>query len=356
MISASLEQKLKQFAYDIAHGKFPSSYKLACATLEILETHVNSNDWTTATDLIKDMKTIASILKQAELSETVPHNTVLRALKIVRDECQRPTLQGGGNQDKQEDYEHMGIFEAIDGGDTVCYDEKTNSDLKEPILGFFEEWSAEIEVSAENIAKEALKHITPDEVILTVGSSKTVESFLKKAASKYSFHVMIAEGSPFNHGHDMAISLAKSNIKTTVIPDSAIFAVMSRVTKVIIGTHSVLANGGLKAVSGAYALALAAKHHSVPLVVLAALFKYTPESLVSHDQSTFNKIVSPEPLLNKVSSPVVNKISALLPVFDYVPPELVTVLIAGEKEGHAPSYVYHKLSSLYHREDYSHFV
>lgn len=45
-------------------------------------------------------------------------------------------------------------------------------------------------------------------------------------------------------GQELAVSLAKSNIETTVITDSAVFAMMSRVNKVIIGTHTVLANGG----------------------------------------------------------------------------------------------------------------
>ena len=40
------------------------------------------------------------------------------------------------------------------------------------------------------------------------------------------------------------MSLAKSGIETTVINDSAVFAIMSRVNKVIIGTHTVMANGG----------------------------------------------------------------------------------------------------------------
>lgn len=40
---------------------------------------------------------------------------------------------------------------------------------------------------------------------------------------------------------------------------------MARVNKVIIGTHSVMANGGLKAVCGTNTLALAAKHYSVPV-------------------------------------------------------------------------------------------
>ena len=54
----------------------------------------------------------------------------------------------------------------------------------------------------------------------------------------------------------MAKSLAQSGIKTTVITDSAIFAMMSRVNKVIIGTNAILANGGLEAVSGSHTVAL----------------------------------------------------------------------------------------------------
>lgn len=66
-------------------------------------------------------------------------------------------------------------------------------------------------------------------------------------------------------GHELAVSLAKSKIQTTLIPDSAIFGIMSRVNKVIIGTHTVMANGGLRAICGAHTLALAAKHYSVPV-------------------------------------------------------------------------------------------
>lgn len=36
----------------------------------------------------------------------------------------------------------------------------------------------------------------------------------------------------------MALELSKAGIETTVIPDSAVFAVMSRVNKVILGTHA----------------------------------------------------------------------------------------------------------------------
>ena len=70
---------------------------------------------------------------------------------------------------------------------------------------------------------------------------------MKSAASKgRKFQVIVAECSPYYHGQKLATSLAASKIQTTLIPDSAVFAVMSRVNKVIIGTHTILANGGLK--------------------------------------------------------------------------------------------------------------
>lgn len=74
----------------------------------------------------------------------------------------------------------------------------------------------------------------------------------------------------------MAASLAKSNIQTIVIPDSAVFAMMSRVNKVIIGTHTVMANGGLRAASGVNTIALAAKHYSVPVRILIDFIHNSP--------------------------------------------------------------------------------
>lgn len=50
------------------------------------------------------------------------------------------------------------------------------------------------------------------------------------------------------------------------------------ILQVIIGTKTILANGALIAVSGTHTLALAAKHHSTPLIVCAPMFKLTPQA------------------------------------------------------------------------------
>lgn len=63
----------------------------------------------------------------------------------------------------------------------------------------------------------------------------------------------------------MAKCLCTAGIQTTLVQDCAIFPMMSRVNKVIIGTRSVLSNGGIKTFVGAATLASAAKFYSVPV-------------------------------------------------------------------------------------------
>jgi translation initiation factor eIF-2B subunit beta len=106
--------------------------------------------------------------------------------------------------------------------------------------------------------------VCDSEVILTLGRSKTVKEFLCAAKEKKrSFRVFVAEGAPrfvrywsffivqsiFVHnscltrcgndvaqiryqGHSLAKELVEKGIQTTVITDSAVFAMISRVNMV----------------------------------------------------------------------------------------------------------------------------
>lgn len=140
------------------------------------------------------------------------------------------------------------------------------------------------------------------------------------------------------------MSLGESKIKTTLISDAAIFAMMSRVNKVIIGTHTVMANGGLRAVCGSHTIALAAKHCSVPVrplnsvfmvdcsffkvFVLAPMYKLSRHYLCLYDQHAFNVFESPEGVLKYSDGALAAKTQVFNPAFDYVPPELVTLFIS----------------------------
>ncbi len=52
-----------------------------------------------------------------------------------------------------------------------------------------------------------------------------------------------------------------------------------------------------------------------------------------------------------LDSLLLSKMSSVTPVYEYVPPDLVTLFISN-LSGHAPSYVYRLLSELYHPNDH----
>jgi translation initiation factor eIF-2B subunit beta len=110
------------------------------------------------------------------------------------------------------------------------------------------------------ISEQAKEHIHSNDVILTYGqSSNALINFFKEAAESLFFEVVVCESAPSYSGQVTAKTLAEQcGINTTLIPDSAVFALMSRVDKVIIGTHAIMANGGLITQTGAYMIALAA--------------------------------------------------------------------------------------------------
>ena len=167
----------------------------------------------------------------------------------------------------------------LKSGDASVSDYKKQvADLKERVFEIIDELLMELDSASEEISKQALEHIHANEIVLTIGRSRTVERFLKFAAKTRKFSVIVAEAGPVFSGQAMAASLAAARIPTTLITDSAIFAMMARVNKVIthcntvlkfdtlffkviIGTSSILADGGLMAVAGSSSVALAAKHY-----------------------------------------------------------------------------------------------
>ncbi|CEP17817.1 hypothetical protein [Parasitella parasitica] len=200
----------------------------------------------------------------------------------------------------------------------------------------------------KGIADQALDFIHANEVIMTIGISRTVQEFLMRAAQKRKFQVIVAETAPTYQGHKMAVSLSKAGIDTTVIADSAIFAAMPRVNKVVIGAHAVLANGALVSVSGSHLLAAAAKHHSTPVLVCTALYKLSP--LFAYVADAFNVTVSPQNVLNFQEGPIIDDVTTTNPYYDYVGPDYVSLFI--HNLGSAPpTYIYRLINDNYDAED-----
>ena len=78
--------------------------------------------------------------------------------------------------------------------------------LKSVIIDAINELISELETSRNNIALKSTEYIHSNEIIMTFGKSRTVESFLKKASLKRKFSVIVAECAPFFHGQELALS------------------------------------------------------------------------------------------------------------------------------------------------------
>lgn len=222
--------------------------------------------------------------------------------------------------------------------------------LKQLVIQGIGELLDELDQVSTNLAAQSLEHIHSNETIMTIGRSKSVERFLMEVGKKRQFQVIVAEAAPSYTGHEMARYLATSGgIETLVITDAAIFALMARVNKVIIGCHAVTANGGLIAPTGTLLVASAAKYHSIPVCVVTGLYKLTPIYPENHD--SFNLIGSPDPIVPFAAGDILEHVDSVNPNFDYVPPSLVSLFITNVG-GHPPSYIYRLLGELYDQEDY----
>jgi len=241
-------------------------------------------------------------------------------------------------------------------------------DFRQTVMEAMQEMTSELEDVYKNINREAMLYIHAGEIILTYGRSRTVEYFLKAAAKKRHFQVIVCEGAPHFGGHSMAKSLADAGIDTTVIHDAATFAIMARVNKVLLPSHAVLANGGLIAPSGMHMVALAASQNSVPLVVLTGMFKLCP--LFPHEgQDTLQDLVSPASVVDYAdlsegvaggggydddnygtAEMTMDGVELINPVHDYIPPELIRLYVTNIG-AFQPSYIYRLLAEYYHKDD-----
>ncbi|KAK2556768.1 Translation initiation factor eIF-2B subunit beta [Acropora cervicornis] len=287
-----LYERIDSFISFLKQGQLHGSYDIATQTLQLLRRIVSQTRWSTAGELMQCIRTEGKKLANAQPTDSVVGNMVLRALKIIREEY-AGSLSGKTEEGETEESLHKLL---MSGGPSTSDFNKATHGLKTTVIDALNELLTELESSADNIAAQALEHIHSNEVIMTIGKSKTVEAFLKNAARKRKFSVIVAEGAPFY--------------------------------KVIIGTHAVMADGGLRSIVGSHALALAAKHHSVPLIVCAAMYKLTPQYIVSYDQDSCNKFVAPHDVMKFSEGNILSKIDVHSPVFDYIPSDLVNLCIS----------------------------
>lgn len=224
--------------------------------------------------------------------------------------------------------------------------EEKRDECSERILAQLQELKEEVECARSSLCDHAKDHINDNDLILTCSYSNSMIEFLKEAHSHIKFEVVVCETSPIYNGHRTAKELAKAGIKCNLVQDAAAFAVMSRVDKVILSTHGIMANGGIISQCGALNVAYAAHAHQVPVFAMGSFYKLTP--LHPTDQHTYNEYLEPSKIFRADQFDELENIEVVVPAYDYVPPRLVNVILTSQ-EDYTPENIYRAFHELYGR-------
>uniref|UniRef100_A0AAZ1X0Q5 Translation initiation factor eIF2B subunit beta n=1 Tax=Oreochromis aureus TaxID=47969 RepID=A0AAZ1X0Q5_OREAU len=169
-----LTERVEAFLSDLKRGgtgagPLRGSAETARETTALLRKITAQARWGSAGDLMEIIRKEGRRMTAAQ-----------RVLKIIREEYAR-------SRGNSEEADQESLHKLLTSGGLS----------EENVIEAINELLTELEGTTDNIAMQALEHIHSNEVIMTIGRSRTVEAFLKDAARKRKFHVIVAECAPF---------------------------------------------------------------------------------------------------------------------------------------------------------------
>lgn len=239
------------------------------------------------------------------------------------------------------------------GGATAAMpaQELSMKDVREDVLNGLREMLDELDQADEQVAGYALEHVAAGEVVLTLGGSRTTHKFLLAAAKRRRYTVLHVEGHPGGRaavhegvttgprvnaegggdddstaGDQRLKALRAAGAQVVLLPDAAVFAVMPRVTRVLLPATTLLPDGSFVASVGARSVALAARAYRVPVLALGAVYKLSPvypskgvDGMLEHGD--------PGEVVPFAHGDFVERVAVLSPLQDHVSKDLVDLVV-----------------------------
>lgn len=177
-------------------------------------------------------------------------NTLKRIVSLIRNIIRR--------QQKRESINDQQLRDLVGkrNNDDQMDDEDMEEGIKGVIKSIEEEIMEDFEGAFEEISTILQKHIGPEEIILTFGySTLALECFTM--SSKYTSSIKILVVDDLNHGSiRMVKELTEKGIESYRVAISSIYTIMPKVSKIIVSSHAVMADGGIIGLSGIYCLGM----------------------------------------------------------------------------------------------------
>lgn len=171
----------------------------------------------------------------------------------------------------------------------------------------------------EAIADKLYELINEGDKILTHSYSMTVINALTSIYKLKKFSVISTESRPSYEGLETARLLAEKGVPVTIIIDAAIGVFMRDVDKVVIGADAILADYSIVNKVGSFPIALMAKEHHIPVIVVAESLKKIEENEIELEERESSELI-PGALADR-------GVRARNPFFEKVPSKYISYIV-----------------------------
>lgn len=342
-LGPAVARAVDDLAHDIRRGRYDAAAPAALAKRvaeTLIQAVATASADATVDDVVASVRAIGGRLALVKREHLLVGNVARRLLRVIRDEFQ------------QDEPSASTSASALDGER-----ESRSRRMKKDVIDTAHEVIEEMEAACSNIAAQSGDFITNGCCVMTMGTPSAgagtglAEAFLRDANKRRAFSVVVAEGAPVYHGHATAKSLTERGVRdVTVICDSAVYAVMPSVKCCVLSARGVLADGAALVHSGAYNIALAAKTHAVPVIVLAGSYAISPKTREDEGFDSVYGLGSPATALAYGEAGADPDAVVANPSFEYLPPDLISVFVT-DHGAHCPGFINVLLEEMYSELD-----
>ncbi|OII75325.1 translation initiation factor IF-2B beta EIF-2 [Cryptosporidium ubiquitum] len=304
-------------------------------TLEVLRQIVDKCTWKSVNELILKIKEIGSEVASIDPLAFSVNSTFRRFLNVVRKEyiklcTKQPAcyyyFSSSENTDLQGDVNMCLLRSAIFEG------------INELLHEYGQSWDFD----------QCLDIFTANETVLIYGYSNLIERMLKSISKKKTnLTVFILDGDPEKYSYEFAQKISfEFGINAILMSDSSLFSLIPKVSKVILSAKAIFPDGSAVTLSGGYLISHTAKFFSVPIVIVAALYKLCHFPLF--DTQRTNLIVPPNLFADSLKQ--LSNVHFAINKLDLIPDNLISIFLT-ENGSMSKLQLYEIFKGRFHPDD-----
>ena len=175
--------------------------------------------------------------------------------------------------------------------------------------------------------------------LATAGIGTALAPLYLAAREGRNIEVFASETRPLLQGSRLtAWELSRAGIPVTVLTDGMAAGLMraGRIDCCIVGADRIAANGDVANKIGTYAVAIAARHHGIPMYVAAPTSTFDPRTATG-DDIIIEQRSRDEVARNTLGATVPDGVAVHNPSFDVTPADLITAIVS-DRGVHRPPY------------------